>query len=212
MVSESTEAATATMTPAERIRAQAKEATRMALLQAGLDETVDRGGEIPSIEKVCARAGYTRGAFYVYFRDREHFVGEMLDWVLNDIIQALFDSATGDATDIREIVMRFNETLMAGAWPDLQMNIRAGYLAVLRELRPGSAIRGQHAQLMQGIAARLEARIRVGQARQELRGDVDAGDVAMLLLIAAIGAIVWTDAGIIQRPLGESLLRLLAPD
>jgi AcrR family transcriptional regulator len=201
------------MTPAERIRAQAKEATRRALLHAGLEETVEQGGEFPSIERLCARAGYTRGAFYGYFTDRDHFVNEMLDWVLRDIIQSLFESATEGDADIHEIVRRFDRTLGAGDWPDIHRNIRAGYVAVLRELRPGSSIQKQHADLMNGIGERLRDRIIQGQKSGTVRRDVKADDVALLLLLIAIGAISWNGVGILEgrRALGEAVLTLLQP-
>lgn len=202
------------MTPAERIRAQAKEATRQALLQAGLEETVESGGEFPSIEKLCARAGYTRGAFYVYFRDRDHFLNTMLDWVLSDIIQALFESTTEGDADLQEIVRRFDKALAVGDWPDVHNNIRAGYLAVLREARPGSPIYQQHADLMRGIVARLEERVREGQAAGSVRKDAKPREVAMLLLVTAIGGICWSGLGILDAQagvLGETMLTLLEP-
>ncbi|HVM40789.1 MAG TPA: TetR/AcrR family transcriptional regulator [Acidimicrobiia bacterium] len=202
------------MTPAERIRAEAKAATRQALLQAGLEETVEAGGEFPSIEKLCARAGYTRGAFYVYFTDRDHFLEEMLDWVLSDIIRALFDSTTEGDADIHEIVRRFDAALATGDWPDIHRNIRTGYLAVLREARSGTPIGDRHSELMLGVLARLRERIAEGQQQGTVRADVDARDVAALMLLIAIGGICWTGLGILDADsgaLGAILLQLLNP-
>ncbi len=185
----------------------------MALLEAGLAETIDEGGQIPSIEAICQRAGYTRGAFYVYFKDREHFINEMLDWVLSDIITTLFVTPTAGAVDLAEVITRFNENLARGEWPDLQNNIRAGYLAVLRELRPGSKVREQHSELMQLIADRLEELVREGQKAGTVRKGVPARDLAMLLLLSAIGSIMWDDVGIPMdsQAMGKSLLKLLSP-
>lgn len=58
------------MTPAQRIRAEANEATRRAPLESGLLETIEKGGSIPSIESGRARAGHTRGAFCVCSRQQ----------------------------------------------------------------------------------------------------------------------------------------------
>ncbi len=203
----------AEMTPAERIRAEMKEASRQALLQAGLDETIDAGGVFPTIERLCARAGYTRGAFYGYFRDRDEFVTAMLDWVLNDIIQSLFDSTTEGDADVHEIVRRFNSSMLSGDLPDIQRNVRIGYLAVLRELQPGSPIQQQHADLMTSIADRLEERVHQGQEAGTVSGHVNARDAAMLLLLVAIGTVSWTGLGIVdeEENLGEVLLRLFEP-
>ncbi len=199
------------LTPAQKIRAEAKQATRKALLEAGLMETIDRGGDLPSIDAIVARAGYTRGAFYFYFEDRDQFVAEMLDWVLNDILQALFLTTTADAVDLGEVVERFNATVAAGDWPDVHGNIRAAYLAVLRELRPETGLRARHSELMRGIIDHLEGLIRMGQNDGTLRDDVDARDVAGLLILSAIGSIMWSDTGIAvdNEALGKATITLL---
>lgn len=198
-------------TPAERIRAQAREATRFALLQAGLEGTIESGGEFPTLDEVCSRAGYTRGAFYGYFEGREDFIRELLDWVLNDIIASLFESTTEGDADLPEIVRRFAGTLDAGELPDIERNVRVGYLAVLREAQSGSPIRAKHAELMTGIAERLEERVQAAQKAGTIRKDVDAADLAMLLLLTAIGAVSWFGLGILsgQERISETLLGLL---
>ena len=53
----------------------AKQETREALLQAAMAEFAEKGLDLPSLDAICARAGFTRGAFYVHFRDREELVG-----------------------------------------------------------------------------------------------------------------------------------------
>lgn len=199
------------LTPAQRIRAQAKEATRQALLESGLAMTVEQEGEIPSIEAICARAGYTRGAFYVYFRDRDHFVNEMLEWVLTDIIQDLFERRGAGAATVHEIVAQFNTDLSRGSMPEVEQNIRAAYLAVLRELRSGSDLQGAHARLMTGICEQLETRVRESQEAGSVRSDVDAYATATLLVLTAIGAIVWNGLGILREgtDLGDALITLI---
>ncbi len=200
-------------TAAERIRAQAKEATRRALLEAGLAETIDRGGEIPTIETLCARAGYTRGAFYVYFKDREHFINEMFHWLLTDVMHTIFLTATEDAVDVQDVIVRFNDALVRGEWPDLHNNIRAVYLAILRELKPGSSVLEKHAELMQDIADHLERLIRSGQKAGRIRKDAKAREVAVLFQLTAVGAIMWDRVGIAMdgNAIGASLVKLLDP-
>jgi AcrR family transcriptional regulator len=203
------------LTAAQRIRQRARDETRRVLLEAGLEETIARGGlESPSIDAICARAGYTRGAFYVHFRDREHFEAEMFEWVLNDILRSLWANALGGSADIREIVRRFNMTMAVRDWPDLHGDIRAGYLAVLRLISTGATqMKERHAKLMTDIVATLEESVRAGQADGALRPDMDARGTAMLLLLSAIGSIVWDGIGIdLGMPaLGESLVNLLEP-
>ena len=53
-----------------RRRRETKQETREALISAALAEFAEHGFDAPSLDAICARAGYTRGAFYVHFRDR----------------------------------------------------------------------------------------------------------------------------------------------
>ncbi len=196
----------------ERLRAQAKEATRQALLEAGLAEMLNRGGlETPSIETICARAGYTRGAFYVHFDGREQFVAELLEWVLSDIVEALFEGATDEATGLRDVLTRFNETLDSHRWPDVDHNIRAAYLGVMRSVQTGSRVRERHADFMKEIIARLAAAIRKDQAKADLRADPDPHELATIIVLMSVGMVMWDDIGIpFDAPaLGRTLLNLI---
>ena len=61
------------MSTKSKSREVSKQETRQALLEAGLAEIIEHGWETPSLDAICARAGYTRGAFYVHFQDRDEF-------------------------------------------------------------------------------------------------------------------------------------------
>src|SRR5215212_2654399 len=69
-------------------REQAKAETREALIMAALDEFAAHGLEAPSLDAICARAGYTRGAFYVHFKDR----GDLLIAVVEHALTHFMDS------------------------------------------------------------------------------------------------------------------------
>src|SRR5436305_14505388 len=53
-----------------RSRAETKQATREALIEAGIDEFARNGLDV-GIEAICERAGLTRGAFHFHFADRD---------------------------------------------------------------------------------------------------------------------------------------------
>jgi AcrR family transcriptional regulator len=198
------------LTAAQRIRAEAKEATRRALLRAGVDETIRHGGVVPSIETICANAGFTRGAFYVHFESRDDFVVQMLEWVVGDIFQTIFANAGEGDADLRAIVGRFTDALVKREWPDVS-DIRSAYLSVIAGLRQSRGVQKRHADLMSAAVARLEQAIREGQEAGQVRGDLDAHRVAELLLILGIGLIVWDDVGIPldATALGDAFLDLV---
>jgi AcrR family transcriptional regulator len=55
------------MSGALSAREAGKRETREALLRAAMDEFAEKGRDLPSLDASCARAGFTRGAFYVHF-------------------------------------------------------------------------------------------------------------------------------------------------
>jgi AcrR family transcriptional regulator len=59
-------------------RAERQAQTRAALLDAAAELVVERGLAGASAEAICARAGYTRGAFYSNFESKEHLFVELL--------------------------------------------------------------------------------------------------------------------------------------
>lgn len=60
-------------------REQQKVATRQALLDSASSVFAERGFEGASIEEISERAGYSRGAFYSNFTDKEACFLEVLD-------------------------------------------------------------------------------------------------------------------------------------
>src|SRR5262245_35142144 len=92
--------------PATTPRAAAKAATRDALLDAALAEIAERGLDAPSLDAICARAGYTRGAFYVHFKDRDALVAAVVQRAMDRFLDAMI--AHGDrAHDLEETITRF---------------------------------------------------------------------------------------------------------
>src|SRR5262252_1452795 len=57
-----------------KFRVASMQRTREALIQAGIELFAEKGLDAPSLDEICDRAGYTRGAFYVHFADRDEFV------------------------------------------------------------------------------------------------------------------------------------------
>src|SRR5512145_3027417 len=70
------------MAEAARARELSKQETRDALVRAAMSEFAEHGLDAPSLDAICARAGFTRGAFYVHFRDREELVAAVMERVL----------------------------------------------------------------------------------------------------------------------------------
>jgi AcrR family transcriptional regulator len=83
---------------------------RAWLIEAAMAEFATHGLVSPSLDAICARAGYTRGAFYVHFRDREDLVAAVMERALGAFLDAII--ATGEAgRDLERTVRRFEEAV-----------------------------------------------------------------------------------------------------
>src|SRR5690606_25632121 len=86
------------MSTRARKRDVAKLETRRALIAAGAAEFTENGIEGSSLDAICARAGLTRGAFYVHFKDRD----DLLKAILDVLLESFYDQVitTGDSADL----------------------------------------------------------------------------------------------------------------
>jgi TetR/AcrR family transcriptional repressor of nem operon len=89
-------------------REQTKHDTREALVKAALAEFAEHGLDA-SLDAICARAGFTRGAFYVHFKDRDDLVAAAIDKVLSRHQDMLLAGG-----DLRATIVRFIALVMTG--------------------------------------------------------------------------------------------------
>jgi TetR/AcrR family transcriptional regulator, transcriptional repressor for nem operon len=186
---------------APRSRDLAKRATRDALLDAGLIEFAEHGLDTPSLDGICARAGYTRGAFYVHFRDRDDFLVAVAERALGRFVDAVI--ATGDqAHDLERSVGRFMTVVSSAAAADgHRRKRRSGPLAgmqvhrLLEACARSDTIRTRVVGLVQVAVGRLAQAAAAGQAVHAVRRDVDPQQVATVLVGAAIGILTAVEIG-----------------
>lgn len=181
--------------PALRPRDAAKQETREALLQAATD-CFRRDGLDASLDAICAAAGYTRGAFYVHFRDRDDLLSAVIERILTALIDTLF-GPEDNADEFPALVQRFLSTVAGGHYPIS----RDGALRpwqLLDACARSETVRAQYLRLIDTGERRLAAAIRRAQARGELRGDVEAPQVAKMLMGMTLGMQTMLD---LQVPL-----------
>jgi AcrR family transcriptional regulator len=206
-----------TMTGRARTREMAKRETRDALVRAGIAEFAERGLVEPSLDAICARAGFTRGAFYVHFRDRDAFISAVMERVIGDFLDRVI--ATGDGgSGLEQTVVRFSDALAAAlrgeAHPLLGEVAPAARMQLQRVLEAcarSPEIRSRFAGLLAGAIVRVAQAVGEGQASGGLRRDVEPAAVGALLVALALGGVCALEAGIPFDPLEvrEALLVLL---
>src|SRR5580700_6965980 len=79
-------------------REETKVRTRAALVDAGIALFGEQGLDAPSLDAICERAGFTRGAFYVHFRDRDEFLEAVMERLGGQFLDAVLADEDADGT------------------------------------------------------------------------------------------------------------------
>ncbi len=192
-------------------RDAAKRETRRALLQAGLAEIGERGLDAPSLDDICARAGFTRGAFYVHFENREDFMVQLLNWLFRNFLDSIVTRDNRDGT-LEEVVTRYVDALGRGRLPLARLGVR--FSQVLEATHRLPPTREPFVKLLREAAVRVTKRVLDNQHRGAIRIDVSAEHLATVLVALSVGGGVLRDAGLELdlRPLRETVLRMVAAD
>ncbi len=176
-----------------RSRDIAKQETRDALIRAGLSIFSEEGVDIPSLDAICARAGFTRGAFYVHFKDREHFLGAVVDQLLQDFVNWVI--STGDTQGgLHGIIDRYLTVAKEGAlaFSDRQ---RLMMQLVSRGIQRGGVREHRYKGLIEQAVQRLLDAAEVGQRDGVVKPGLSPYGTAVVLVAAAVGLIALLDAG-----------------
>jgi TetR/AcrR family transcriptional regulator, transcriptional repressor for nem operon len=189
---------------APRSREDTKQETRQALILAGLSLFAEEGLDGPSLDAICERAGFTRGAFYVHFKDRDDFLVAVMD----QVGVAYLDAIIGGG--LQPTVQRFISSIASGTYP---LTAKGGVKPhqLIDACARSPRIRKRYVELVKLSIDRLAALVRAGQGSM-VRADVEAGEVAALLLAVVIGAqtMMELEVPIDYAKMARTMLALLA--
>lgn len=168
--------------------------TREALLKAGASLFAAKGLDGPSLDAICERAGYTRGAFYVHFKDRDDFLVAVMEREGAPLLDAVFGAPGAEPVSLGTVMERFVGAVASGAYP---LTRRGGPKPhqLLDACMRSKRLRARYLGLLAETTSRLAASVARGQAEGELRGDVDPQALASTLLAAVIGAHTMLELG-----------------
>lgn len=194
---------------AEGARDAQKQETYEALIRAGKDLFSEQGLDAPSLDAICARAGFTRGAFYVHFADREAFIVAVMERAIDVFLDSIL-KVGGEAADLDQVVTAFAALASSGGFSAFGEVPPHQLLAACARSR---ALRERYIARLDEASDRLAATIRAGQSTGKARGDVDAPAMAKLLVAIALGAEVMNDlrAPFDAKAMGEAVLAMSAP-
>jgi TetR/AcrR family transcriptional repressor of nem operon len=174
-------------------RAERAQETREALVRAAAQELAEKGIEAASLNAICDRAGYTRGAFYVHFRDRDELVAAVVERVLGNFQEILFPKDA--APDLRETIGHFVGAILSGV-PEAVGTSHWKFHHTLAACAGSSRIRSKYTGIQNKALERLEAGAAAGQKRKTVRRDVEARTIAELLLVLTMGVSAATELGL----------------
>ena len=165
------------------VREAAKQETREALLDAGLGAFAKEGLDAPSLDAICARAGLTRGAFYVHFAAREDFIVAVMQKATQGFLDAVLLGAEG-TFDLERAIAAFAAMASPARFLSFGQIPPHQFLAACARSRE---LRKYYVGFLEEGRARVTKAIRDGQATGKLRADVDATATASLLVAVALG-------------------------
>jgi AcrR family transcriptional regulator len=170
-----------------------REATRQKLLDAAAQVFAEVGLDAASVEAICERAGFTRGAFYSNFETKDELflelVGnvarERVDAVRSRVLQLESEGGLGEVPALAlEIVQRVLDISADDRLGVLLMNeIR---IHALRNPRLAAAYLAQEDEMRRSVAQIIED---IARAKQ-LRFRMPADEAARLMLTVWEGASV----------------------
>jgi TetR/AcrR family transcriptional regulator, transcriptional repressor for nem operon len=199
---------------ASETREGTKQETREALVEAAAAEMGERGIEGASLDAICARAGYTRGAFYVHFKDRDDLVVAVYERHMKAFLDQVV--AVNDAPeDLERTIAQYVTTVVAMA-PTTRSRKGWRFHHTLAACSRSPVIRERYVALQREAMARVRRAAEAGQRQGTIRGDVPAQAMAEILVLLTVGIDALFDAGVPFDLLGgakalSTLLRASRP-
>lgn len=172
------------------LRSQTKQATRKALCEAGEALFREQGFDSPSLDAICAKAGFTRGAFYVHFADRGAFVAEVVHQALERLILRLF----AGSPSLLEVVERFTEVLESDSGAVLGPD-GLGIHHILHAANRSPGVRTGFTEALTAVRQRLIETTKREQAGNALPAHLDAAGLSTTLVGLATGLAALGEAG-----------------
>lgn len=198
------------------VTSRRRETTRQRLLDAAAEVFAEVGLDAASVEAICERAGYTRGAFYSNFETKDELFFELARVVARERIDSVhgrvrqlehegaFDAEPGDMLAVVQQVLDFPDDERVGVLLMSEIRIRA-----LRDPRLAAAYVAHDAELIGSVAQIVRD---LGQSRT-VRFRVPADEVARLMVtvwesVSVRSVIAGVDAAEARRRTTAELARV----
>jgi AcrR family transcriptional regulator len=123
-------------------RSPRREATRQRVLDAAREVFADQGVMGATVEAICERAGFTRGAFYSNFADKDDVIDALVEREQNRLLEHL-EAIFGDvgrqiatAPDLHEVLAGIIDRVMRAVPMDRELSLVQAELETFAIRRP----------------------------------------------------------------------------
>jgi TetR/AcrR family transcriptional repressor of nem operon len=164
------------------------EETRREIIQKAAPIFNQKGFEGASLSDLMRATGLEKGGIYRHFESKQQLAAEAFDYAWKtamDRRMAGTEEISDSVDRLKQIVRNFRERregLVPGGCPLLNTAIDSDDGNVL--------LRGKAKRALNGLLDRLEAIAAVGQERNEIKRDVDAKDLATLIVSTLEGSLM----------------------
>ena len=202
--------------PSSGVTSRRREATRQKLLDAAAQVFAEEGLDAASVEAICERAGFTRGAFYSNFETKDELFLELAGRVARARVEAVRERVAKLERDGALHVVATDALSIVQQILDVSGDDRLGILLMseirihaLRDPQLGAAYLAQDAEMRDSVAQIIDDIARA----KALRFRVPADQAARLMLTVWEGeAVRATMAGLdyetLCRRTSEELARV----
>jgi AcrR family transcriptional regulator len=128
-------------------RSARREATRQRILDAAREVFAEMGVIGGTVEDICERAGFTRGAFYSNFTDKDDVVDALVEREHNLLLEhlnssfALVDKEVSEAPDLATVLASLVDQILRSVPVDRQLSLVQTELEIFAIRRPDLARR-----------------------------------------------------------------------
>ncbi|MBC7752241.1 MAG: TetR/AcrR family transcriptional regulator [Candidatus Saccharibacteria bacterium] len=197
--------------PAINKRHLAKQLSRTAILNSAEILFGLHGLDGSSLDDICTHAGYTRGAFYGHFKDRDDLIAAVMAHMRYKTLDALALDSPDE--DIPTLIMRFIAGISSGVYPFTRHGGIRPY-QLLDACARSPAIQAEYVESINQSFKRLDVIIKGNQARQQLREDISAESLSRLFVAMVIGIHTLYDLEVPLDLMGDmkTLFKMVSPN
>ncbi|MCG8673324.1 MAG: TetR/AcrR family transcriptional regulator [Pseudomonadales bacterium] len=172
--------------PSTKSRAQAKAASKEALIKAAMDLVPDHGLDI-SLDAICEHAGYTRGAFYVHFKNRDELMQEVMTQVGDDFLSWIFENHDEqEPLKLEQLAIKLINAIATGEYPIAKNGWIRPHQLLEACLRSEKLYKTYEGLALESID-KLATVITTSQDNRTIREDIPAQELSQLLVSLVVG-------------------------